>query len=189
MSFLQFLDLDSMPSFFTLMNWDTPNQRKSLGQFLGYQRLHQGFYVESMGYTLIIYTVQCTYIAYFNMYIYISIMYNKYVLHICVYLLILESLLRSWVGQSLPWKFMSCSQCQELDQLASDWLFTQLGQPIRSPLICWPNSWQWLQLINFHPCWPNCWQWLQLINFPALSMVVASSGRLQYTSISLSASV
>ena len=56
-------------------------------------------------------------------------------------------------GDSLGWKFMSCSHCQELCQLtvlASDWLFN-LVQPIRSQFACWHNSWQWLQLINFHP--------------------------------------
>ena len=38
----------------------------------------------------------------------------------------------------LGWKLMSCSQCQELGQLAdlaSDWLFTLL-QPIRSQFAC-----------------------------------------------------
>ena len=53
----------------------------------------------------------------------------------------------------LGWKLLSCSHSQELGQiadLASDWWFT-LVQPIRSQLACWRNSWQWLQLINFHP--------------------------------------
>ena len=52
-----------------------------------------------------------------------------------------------------PRQLMSCSHGQELGQLAdlaSDWLFT-LVQPMRSQLACWPNFWQWLQLINFHP--------------------------------------
>ena len=53
-------------------------------------------------------------------------------------------------------KLMSLSHGQAKDQLAdlaSDWLFT-LVQPIRSRLACWPNSWQWLKLINFHPWSP-----------------------------------
>ena len=57
------------------------------------------------------------------------------------------------VAEFQGWKFINCSHCQELCQppvLASDWLFT-LVQPIRSKLACWPNSWQWLQLINHRP--------------------------------------
>jgi len=51
------------------------------------------------------------------------------------------------------WKFMSCSLCQELCQIAV----------LASVLACWPswpNSWQWQQFIIFHPYLLQTFTWL-----------------------------
>ena len=49
---------------------------------------------------------------------------------------------------------MSCSHCQELCQ-QTKWLLiccTRVNNQSEARSASWPNSWQWLQLINFHPC-------------------------------------
>ena len=50
-------------------------------------------------------------------------------------------------------KFMSFSHCQELCQHAR-WLLigcTRMNNQSEVRTASWHNSWQWLQLINFHP--------------------------------------
>ena len=67
------------------------------------------------------------------------------------------SLLPHYISHIQKREFISCSHCQELCQLAdlaSNWLSTVV-KPIRSQLACGHNSWQWLQVINFHPRDPS----------------------------------
>ena len=53
------------------------------------------------------------------------------------------------------WKFMSYNHCQELGQQASGLLIgsTRVNIQSEARAASWPNSWPWLQLINFRSSW------------------------------------
>ena len=84
------------------------------------------------------------------------------------------------------WKLMSCGHCLEFCQQVT-WLLigcTRVNNQSEARSASWPNCWQWLQLISFHPSRETRTTWRPcLTGCPTPTSPTSSSSRRRTSSL------